>query len=232
MGNPLNALTALTQTPVFGFAAALIAFTLARLISNKADTPLANPLIISVVFILLFYWVCRIPIKYFNSGGNIIYMFLPPATAALAVSMYRRWLDIKRNLIPVLAGTIVGVAVSVGSVLLLCHLFGIDEEITKSLLPKSVTSAIAMELAEKIGGHAPIASAGVFITGLFGAMMCPYFTKWFRINNSVAAGLGIGASCHALGTSQAVKMGETEGAMGGIAIGICGLLTVIAAAFL
>lgn len=232
MENLLSSLASLTHTPVFGFALALIAFSFARLISNKADTPLANPLIISVIFILLFYWVCRIPIKYFSSGGNIIYMFLPPATAALAVSMYRKWLDIKRNLIPVLVGTVVGVAVSVGSVLLLCRLFGINEEITKSLVPKSVTSAIAMELAEKIDGHAPIASAGVFITGLFGAMMCPYFTKWLRINNSVAAGLGIGASCHALGTSQAVKMGETEGAMGGIAIGMCGLLTVIVAVFL
>lgn len=232
MENLLNAFYSLTLTPAFGFGAALIAFSFAKKITKRADTPIANPLMISTVFILVFYWALGIPTANFKAAGNIIYMFLPPATAALAVSMYRKRTIIKKNLIPVLAGTVVGVIVAVGGVLILCRIFGIDEEITKSLVPKSVTNAIAVELADKIGGHGSITAAAVFVTGVFGAIMCPYFTKWFRINNPVAAGLGIGASCHALGTSQAVKMGETEGAMGGIAIGLCGLFTVIAAMFI
>ncbi len=224
---------ALTETPVFGLGIALIMFTLAKLIAEKFhNAPVANPLMISSLFILLLYWVCNIPIKNFAAGGDIIYLFLPPATAALAVSMYRKRALIKKYFIPILAGSVVGVVVSVGGVLLLCKLFNIDEVLTASLVPKSVTTAIATEISVQLGGSDSITAAAVFVTGLFGAIMCPYFSKWFKINNSISTGLGIGASCHALGTAQAVKIGETEAAMGGIAIGICGLLTVIAALFL
>ncbi len=191
-----------------------------------------NPLLISSVFIWIIYYSLGIPVSSFESGGKVILTFLPLSTAALAFSMYNKRELIKKNLIPILSGCIVGVIVSVGSVLILCKLFGIDEAVTKSIVPKSVTTAIAMPLAESLGGYGSIASAGVFVTGLFGAIMCPYFIKWTRLQNSVASGLGIGASCHALGTAQAIKIGETESAMGGIAIGICGLLTVVVSLFI
>jgi putative effector of murein hydrolase len=228
----LNEFSNLAQTPLFGLTIALIMFSFAKMITSRFSTPLMNPLLISTVFIWVIYYSFGIPLESFQNGGNIILMFLPLATAALAFSMYNKRELIKKNLIPILAGCIVGVVVSVGSVLILCHLFGINEAVTKSLIPKSVTTAIAMPLSESLGGYSSIASAAVFVTGLFGAVMCPYFIKWSRLNNSVAAGLGIGASCHALGTAQAVKIGETESAMGGIAIGICGLLTVVVSLFL
>lgn len=228
----LNNFSALTATPVFGVTIALIMFSFAKLITNRFSTPIMNPLLISSVFIWIFYYSFNIPLSSFDAGGQIILMLLPLSTAALAVSMFHKRKLIIKNLIPILAGCIVGVVVSVSSVLILCKIFGIDIAVTKSLIPKSVTTAIALPLAESLGGYPSIASAAVFVTGLFGAVMCPYFIKWTRLNNSIAAGLGIGASCHALGTSQAVKIGETEGAMGGIAIGICGLLTVIVSLFI
>ncbi|MBE7012373.1 MAG: LrgB family protein [Ruminococcaceae bacterium] len=232
MTDILKEFSALAQTPLFGVTIALVMFSFAKMITSRFSTPLMNPLLISTIFIWAIYYSFGIPISSFDNGGKIILMFLPLATAALAFSMYNKRKLIKKNLVPILAGCIVGVVVSVGSVLILCHIFGIDEAVTKSLIPKSVTTAIAMPLADSLGGYSSIASAGVFVTGLFGAVMCPYFIKWTRLNNSVAAGLGIGASCHALGTAQAVKIGETESAMGGIAIGICGLLTVIVSLFI
>jgi len=232
MTDILKEFSALAQTPLFGVTIALVMFSFAKMITSRFSTPLMNPLLISTIFIWAIYYSFGIPISSFDNGGKIILMFLPLATAALAFSMYNKRKLIKKNLVPILAGCIVGVVVSVGRVLILCHIFGIDEAVTKSLIPKSVTTAIAMPLADSLGGYSSIASAGVFVTGLFGAVMCPYFIKWTRLNNSVAAGLGIGASCHALGTAQAVKIGETESAMGGIAIGICGLLTVIVSLFI
>ncbi len=229
----MDSIFALTSTPAFSVGIALITFSIAKRIAKKfGNAPLANPLMISCIFILLFYLAFKIPIKSFSVGGDIIYMFLPPATAALAASMYQKRALIRQHLIPILAGSIVGVVVSVGGVILLCKLFNIDQMITASLVPKSVTTAIATQVAAELGGSDSIAAAAVFVTGLFGAIMCPYFSKWFKLNDSVATGLGIGASCHALGTAQAVKIGETEGAMGGIAIGMCGLFTVVAALFL
>lgn len=232
MTDILNSFSSLSQTPLFGVTIALIMFSFAKLISKRFSSPIMNPLLMSSIFIWIIYYSFGIPVSSFDNGGKIILMFLPLATAALAFSMYNKRELIKKNLIPILAGCVAGVVVSVGSVLILCKLFGIDEAVTKSLIPKSVTTAIAIPLSESLGGYGSIASAAVFVTGLFGAVMCPYFIKWTRLNNSVAAGLGIGASCHALGTAQAVKIGETESAMGGIAIGICGLLTVLVSLFI
>lgn len=231
MTDILTSLSSVTALPIFGIAVAFIFFFLAKFLTRRFNTPLINPLIISVFLIWGFYFALNIPIENFNSGGNVILLFLPPATAALAVSMYEKRHLIKKAFLPIIIGTVVGVIVSVSSVLILCKVFGISQDITMSLFPKSVTSAIAMPLAEELGGYSAIASAGVFVTGVFGAIMCPYFIKWFKIDNPIAEGLGIGASCHALGTTQAIKLGRTQGATSGIAIGICGLLTVIASLF-
>jgi len=78
----------------------------------------------------------------------------------------------------------------------------------------------------------PVTVAAVMITGLFGAIMSPYFIKWSRLNNSIAAGLAIGASSHALGIPKAIELGEVEGSLSGIAVGLCGLVTVFFAMFL
>ena len=95
-----------------------------------------------------------------------------------------------------------------------------------------MTSAIATEVSAQLGGIVPITVAGVTITGIFGSIASPYLIRWTRINNSVASGLAIGASCHALGTARAVELGEIEGSLSGIAVGLCGLITVVIAMFL
>ena len=159
-------------------------------------------------------------------------MLLAPTTAVLALSMFRQVKIIKKNLVPILVGCTVGVVSAVGSILVLCKVFGISDELTASILPKSITTAIAVELSAKLGGIPPITVAAVTVTGVFGTILSPYFIKWSRLNNSIASGLAIGASCHALGTTKAIEIGEVEGSLSGIAVGLCGLLTVILAIFL
>ena len=163
----------------------------------------------------------------YNAGGDFIAMFLAPATACLAISIYRQLPVLKKNLIPVLAGSAVGAGVSMGSVSLLCRLFRLDEEMTASLLPKSVTTPIAMGVSEQLGGIVPITVAAVVFTGILGAIFAPLMIKIFRVRSPIAAGLAIGACSHAVGTSKAVELGEVEGAMSGIAIGTVGLVTVL-----
>ena len=166
------------------------------------------------------------------NGANVIAMFLAPATAVLALSMYRQLETIKKNLVPILVGCTVGVISALASIIFLCRVFGLTDEVTASLIPKSVTTAIASEISAQLGGMVPVTVAAVMITGLFGAIMSPYFIKWSRLNNSIAAGLAIGASSHALGTTKAIELGEVEGSLSGIAVGLCGLVTVFFAMFL
>ena len=171
--------------------------------------------------------IFRIPYDAYNAGGSLINLFLAPATACLAVSIYTRIQILKKNWLPILVGCTAGSLTSMGRVYLLCRLFRLDDAVTAALIPKSVTTPIAISVSESLGGIQSITVIAVLITGILGSLLAPVFIKLFRVKDPMTAGLAIGACSHALGTSKALELGETEGAMSGLAIGICGILTVI-----
>lgn len=223
----MTVLYELTESPFFGIALTIFAYEIGVWLNKKSNQmPLVNPLLIAVVLIISILTVFHIPLENYNQGGSIINMFLAPATAALAVTIYARWDLLKRNWLSILAGSLVGAAVSMGSVFGLCKLFGLDDVSLYSLLPKSVTTPIAVELSTQTGGVPSVTVAAVVITGITGAILCPVLIKLLRLNSPIAAGVAIGTCSHALGTTRALELGETEGAMSGIAIGVAGLLTV------
>ena len=119
-----------------------------------------------------------------------------------------------------------------GSVLLLCRVFQVEQALAASLLPKSVTTAIAIGIAESRGGVGGIAAAAVMVAGLTGAALAPLFARLFRVTDPVAEGLAIGACSHALGTTRAMEIGHVQGAMSSIAICVCGIMTSVLALFL
>lgn len=220
------------SSPFFGIILCAFAYAVGIFLNKKLKSPLANPLLIGNLICILTLTLFKIPLEDFNRGGDIISLFMAPATASLAVSIYRQLDILKKNLLPVILGCAAGSAASMLSVYGLCRLFRLDEKITASLLPKSVTMPIAMPLSESLGGITSVTAAAVVITGIAGAILAPYFIKIFRIGNSVAAGVGIGSCSHALGTTKAIEIGEIEGAMSGIAIGVSGFLTVIFSMFI
>jgi putative effector of murein hydrolase len=116
-----------------------------------------------------------------------------------------------------------------GSVYVMCKLFGLNEEMLLSLLPKSVTTAIGADVATELGGIAALTTGVIILTGIVGNLLAVSLCKAFRITDSVAKGIAIGTSSHAMGTAYALQMGETEGAMSGLSIGITGILTAIVA---
>ncbi|MBQ7097668.1 MAG: LrgB family protein [Clostridia bacterium] len=221
-----------TSQPIFGFTLCVIAYCIGVKLKSRFNYPIVNPLIVSAVICIAVLLVFGIPLENFKAGASTVGMFLAPATAALALSMYRQMKVIKKNIVPIIVGCTVGSAVAVISIALLCKAFGLTAEITASLIPKSITTAIASDLSAQLGGIPSITVAAVAVTGIFGAVMSPYFIRWSRLDNSVAAGLAIGASCHALGTSKAVELGEVEGSLSGIAVGLCGLITVFLSLFI
>ena len=219
-------------SPLFGIVLCIFSFEIGLWINRKTHSPLANPLLIAVVICIAVLQIFSIPLESFQQGGDIITMFLAPATAALSLSIYNQLDTLKKNLLPILAGTLTGSITSIGSVIGLCKLFGLDEELTASLIPKSVTTPIAMEVSRQHGGIVSITVAAVIVTGIFGAILAPVLIKLFRVKNPVEAGIAIGTCSHALGTSKALEIGEIEGAMSGIAIGVAGIITVVLTMFL
>ena len=223
---------AVFSSPLFGIVLCIFTFEIGVWLNRKTHSPLANPLLIAVVLCIAFLQIFSIPLADFNEGGRMISMFLAPATAALALSIYGQIDVLKKNLLPIAAGTLVGSLTSIISVLGLCKLFGLSDELAASLIPKSVTTPIAMEISQQQGGIVSITVAAVIVTGIFGAIFAPTLLKLFRVKDPVEAGIAIGTCSHALGTSKAVELGEVEGAMSGLAIGVCGIITVVFSMFL
>lgn len=218
---------ALFTSPYFGVALSVIMFGIGVKIQQKTKLAICNPLIIAIVLVIGVLLLFKIPYDSYNEGGEIINMFLAPATACLAVSIYSKLAVLKKYWLPIIVGCVAGSLASMGSVLGLCRVFGLDESLTMSLLPKSVTTPIAVGVAKAHGGVVPITVVAVIFTGILGSIAAPFLIKLFRVKDSVAAGLAIGSCSHAVGTAKAIEIGEVEGAMSGLAIGICGLVTVL-----
>lgn len=216
----------LCYSPYFGVIISIFAFEIGTIIAKKTGTPLANPLLIAVIIIIAVLKIGHIPTEAYNAGGDLIALFLAPATAALAVPIYKNLQILKANLLPIIVGTLVGSFSSMGIIFLMCKAFGLDKTLTASLLSKSVTTPIAMAVTEQLGGIVPIIIAAVIFTGILGAVISPILIKIFRINDPIAQGVAIGTASHAVGTTRAVALGEIQGAMSGIAMGLAGLFTV------
>ena len=217
----------LTHSPFFGIVLSIISYYIGVVIQRKVKNPLANPLLIATLICIAFLKLTRISYETYNIGGSLIFMFLGPMTCLLAVGVYNRFEVLKKNLLPILIGTFVGSCVAVGSVLLLSHVFGLKDIIKNALIPKSVTTAISLQLSEVGGGLASITFAATTLTGFIGAIFSPALAKISGLKNPIAVGLAIGTSTHALGTTRALQMGETEGAISSIAIALAGLSTVL-----
>ncbi len=223
---------ALYTSPYFGVALSVIAFGAGVRIQQKTKSALCNPLIIAIVLIIGVLLVFKIPYDSYNKGGEIINMFLAPATACLAVSIYTKLSILKKYWLPIIVGCIAGSLASMASVYGMCRLFRLDQSLTMSMLPKSVTTPIAVSVAQAHGGVVPVTVVAVIFTGILGSIAAPLFIRIFKVSDSVAAGLAIGACSHAVGTSKAIEIGEVEGAMSGLAIGICGVVTVLFSMFI
>jgi predicted murein hydrolase (TIGR00659 family) len=219
-------LSELLYSPYFGVIATIFAYQAGVSIQKKVKHPLANPILIAVLLICTLLVTMDIPLEAYQEGGNLIYLFLAPATAALAVPIYKNWQILRLNWKPIIAGTMAGSFSSIVIVFALCKLFKLEESLTLSLLSKSVTTPIAVGITEQLGGIVPIAIAAVIFSGITGNIMAPFLVKVFRVEDPVAQGIGIGTASHAIGTTRAITMGELQGAMSGLAIGLSGLWTV------
>ena len=224
-------MSALLESPFFGIALTVLAYWLGVQAQKRTGLVICNNMIVSVALLIAVLTLFHIPYEAYYEGGSVINMFLGPATACMAVTIYAKKDLLKRNWLPVLVGCLTGVVVSVGSILVMSRLFGLDAAMTASLLPKSVTTPIATVVSEGHGGIVSITVAAVIVTGILGNLTAPFLVKLFRVKDPVAVGLGIGACSHAMGTAKALEMGETEGAMSGLAIGMCGIITAVAALF-
>jgi predicted murein hydrolase (TIGR00659 family) len=219
----------LIKSPIFGVLISLICYIIGQFISKKTKIAILNPLLIAITLVVLVLLTFNIPLDDYNNGGKIISFFLAPATVILAVPLYNKINSLKEFALPVLVGIFIGSVAGIFTVILLGSLINLDKDLILSLIPKSVTTPIGIELSAKINGIPSITVTSIIITGIIGAVFSPIILKVFKIKNPIAVGISIGTSAHALGTTKAVELGEIEGAMSGLSIGVAGIITVVVA---
>jgi putative effector of murein hydrolase len=215
----------LAALPVFGILLTIACYFIGFRVEKLLRSPLTNHMLIANALIIMVLCVTPLRLEQYMKGGGIITMFIVPATTILALRIYRQRSLLRANIIPIILGCLVGSFSSVGIIALLCRLFSIDQRMTISLLPKSVTNAIALELSVKNNGFGGLTVSAVIVTGVFSAAFTPFLIRLCKLKDPIAVGVAMGASGHAVGTAAALKLGETQGAMGGIAIGIMGIIT-------
>ena len=219
----------LQSSSAWGVLLTLAAFALGTWISRRTGKAFCNPLLLGSLAVILFLSLSGIPYEDYRASAAPVSWLLTPATVALAIPLYEQWELLRKNAFAILAGILAGTLTSLLSLAGLALLFHLDRSFAASLLPKSVTTAIAMDVAETLGGRAALASAFVILTGIFGNISAEGLCRLCRITNPIARGVGIGTASHAVGTARALQMGQTEGAISGLSIAVAGILTAILA---
>ena len=164
-----------------GVTISFAAYGIGLFLRNKTNTPLCNPLVISIIITIAVVIIMDIDYELYQNGTKYIDFLLTPATVSLAVPMYEKIYVLKDNWRAVLAGIVSGVAASFASISGLSALFGLSHEEYVSFLPKSITSAIGIALSEELGGHVSITIMAIVITGVFGSVVAETVLKIFKI---------------------------------------------------
>lgn len=218
---------AVVSSPLFGLFLSFLAFGVGSLLFSKFKTPLLNPLLFAIICCVVFIQTGIISYENYMSGTAFLSNLLPAATTLLAVNIYKQLKTVKKYALAILISCLAGSVTSILSVIALCRLFGVDKALEASFIGKSCTTPIALDVSLMNGGMEGVTVIAVICTGIVGAITAPSLAKLFKVKSPVAEGLAIGTCSHVIGTTKAVELGEIQAALSGVAIGICGLITVI-----
>lgn len=210
----------------FGVALSLLAYIAGIELKKKFKLSILNPLLVSIILVILFLAIFDVDYESYNQGGKYISYLLTPATVCLAIPLYQQIDLLKKNFKAIAIGIITGVFTSLVSILALSMIFKLSHELYVTLLPKSITTAIGIGVSEELGGIKTITVAAIVLTGISGNVIGESVCRLFKIKNPISVGLALGTSAHAIGTTKALELGETQGAMSSLSIAVSGLLTV------
>lgn len=218
----------LAATPLLGLTLTLLAYLAADWLHRRAGRqPLANPVAIAVAIIVTLLLVTGTPYRTYFDGAQFVHFLLGPATVALAVPLYAQFARLRRMWRPALIALLAGSLTAVLSALAIGWALGASHATLMSLAPKSVTTPIAMGIAEKIGGLPSLTAVLVIATGIVGAVIARYVLDFIGVKDHAVRGFSVGVAAHGIGTARAFQVSEMAGAFSALAMGLNGLLTAV-----
>lgn len=212
--------------PVLWLVVTLLVFLFASWVNAKAGkTPFLHPVLVSLTLIIVVLKLTETDYPTYMQGGQYIHLLLGPAVVALAIPLYDNLATVKRLLFPLLVGCVVGAVVAAASAIMIGVLFGFSDQLLLTIAPKSVTSPIAIAVAEKMGGYPSLSAGLVLITGAMGCLIAPFVYRVLGIKDESVRGFVLGVGAHAMGTAFAFEYGMVAGAFGGLAMSMTGTFT-------
>lgn len=219
----------LLASPIMWITLTIGLYIIAGALNKKWPNPLFTPLVFSIVVIILILVFMDIPLETYNIGGQFFNLFITPATVALAIKLHKNIEHLRKYYHAILMGILTGVLFHTLMIFGFSLLFQFEEDMVATLIPKSITTAIAVGVSESLGGIISLTVGVVVFTGVIGALVAPTVFKLFKIDDPVAQGIAIGSSSHAMGTTKAIELGDVQGAMSGLSIVVTGIVVVILA---
>ncbi|PZE21827.1 LrgB family protein [Paenibacillus xerothermodurans] len=213
----------ITEQPVFGLTLSVVSYTVALYLSRRWSW--LHPLFVCSGLIVLFLFVSGIPYEAYRNGGEILVLLLGPATVALGIPLYKNARRISNSLLSILGGMTVGSI----SALLLSAVFvwalGGSKELMVTMMPKSVTSPIALEISRQAGGIPELTAVLTVLTGLIGSMFGPGLLRLCGVRDDISIGTAIGTASHGIGTARIIRDSELQGSVGSFAMGAAAIVT-------
>ena len=194
---------------------------------HKTRFALLHPLLVSIPVLAVVIEVLGISFESFEKGSRLIQFMLGPTVVVLGYLLYEQVAYLKENAVSIITSVFSGCITGILSVIFIARYFGADRVLIASLEPKSVTTPIAMSIAERSGGIPSIAAVVVVVVGIFGGIAGPFILERLGIKSRIARGLALGSAAHGLGTARAMELGTIEGAVSGLAIGVMGIMTAV-----
>lgn len=225
--NALQALQVALHHPLFGVGLTLVAFKVALGLYQRTGYAFLQPVLVSAAMIVAILSLLGIKYEEYRQATGLISILLGPATVALAVPLYQNLRRIRELFWPIALTLVLGWCFTTGLAVVLGHLFGVDHALLMTLAPKSVTSPIAMLVADQIGGIAALSAVFVLITGIIGAVVGPSILKCLRVKHPAAVGIALGLTAHAVGTARALEESREHGAFAALAMGLMGIATAV-----
>ncbi len=220
-------MTDMWSNPITSLAITVLVYLSAQRLALRVRTPLLHPILVSIIAIAALLSALDVDYATYQQGGTLLSFWLGPATVALAVPLYRQLPAVLKNKWPILAAAAAGSAAAALSAASLARLFGAGMDIVTALIPKSVTTPIALEIADALGTNRELAAGFVIVTGILGAAIGPEFLRLVGVTSPLAQGLALGTASHGIGTARALQEGTVQGSTSGLAMGIAGILTTL-----
>lgn len=202
-------------------------FFFSKKLQQRTGWVILNPILLTIALLIIFLKATGINYETYNEGGKLIEFWLKPAVVALGVPLYLQLEMIKKQLLPIILSQLAGSIVGIVSVVLLAKLLGATPEVITSLASKSVTTPIAMEVTESVGGIPSLTAAVVVVVGLFGAILGFKVLELGKVGSPIAQGLSMGTATHAVGTSAAMEVSRKYGAYASLGLTLNGILTAL-----